>query len=121
MIHVRLRLRHTGSGGTTLRTIAVRVPRSLHRGPRTLRLTGTPADSGTDPNQDGGDLSLAFEPDPTAADVPGPQSLTQLREDFEALGRYDGVTAHFGRSERYVLDDPRLRISGEAWVRLRIR
>jgi hypothetical protein len=120
-IHVRLRLRRTGSGVTTLRTIAVRVPRSLHRGPRTLRLTGTPADVGTDPNQDGGDLSLAFENDPTDVDVPGPQSLAELREEFDDLGRYDGVTAHFGKHERHVLDDPRLRVSGEAWVRLRIR
>ncbi len=53
--------------------------------------------------------------------MPGPQSLAELREEFDDLGRYDGVTAHFGRNERHALNDPRLRISGEAWVRLRIR
>ena len=51
----------------------------------------------------------------------GPQSLDEIREAFLALGRYDGVVARLGGEERRLLRDPRLRISGEARVQLRVR
>jgi hypothetical protein len=120
-MRVRLRLRRTGSGATTTRTLRLRVPYTAPTGLRTLRLTGTPADSGSDPNQGGGDLSLIFEGDASGGDDSGPGSLRELRETFESLARYDGVTARLGDDEGPVLRDPRLRISGEARVRLRIR
>jgi hypothetical protein len=118
---VRLRLRSTGSGATTTRTLRLRVPHTAPTGLRTLRLTGTPADSGSDPNQEGGDLSLIFQGDASGGDDSGPGSLRELRETFESLARYDGVTARLGDDEGPVLRDPRLRISGEARVKLRIR
>ncbi|MGH2941878.1 MAG: hypothetical protein ACRDLN_03750, partial [Solirubrobacteraceae bacterium] len=121
-IGVSLRLRNTGSGTRLTRRLRLRVPADAPIGPRTLRLTGTPADSGGDPNMEGGDLSLLFEPEEGGGgDDPGPGSLREVREAFEGLRRYDGVTARLGRQERPVLRDPRLRISGEARVRLWIR
>jgi hypothetical protein len=121
-IRVALRLRHTGSGVRSTRTLRLRIPATAPTGLRTLRLIGTPADSGGDPSQDGGDLSLIFEGDEgVGTDGPGPASLAELRSVFEGLERFDGVVARLGGEERHVLDDPRLRISGEARLRLRIR
>jgi hypothetical protein len=120
-IRVRLRLRRTGSGALSTRTLRLRVPFTAPTGLRTLRIAGTPADSGSDPNQDGGDLSLIFEADDAGSDDAGPESLRELRETFQGLARYDGITARLGGEERPVFSDPQLRISGEARVRLRIR
>ena len=120
-ILVRLRLRRTGSGATTTRTLRLRVPLTAPTGLRTLRLKGTPADSGSDPNQEGGDVIVAFQDDASGGDDSGPESLRELRETFESLARYNGITARLGGEERRVFTDPRLRISGEARVRLRIR
>jgi len=120
-IRLRLRLRRTGSGATTTRTLRLRVPLTAPTGLRTLRLTGTPADGGSDPNQEGGDLSLIFEGDASGDDDSGPESLRELRETFQSLARYNGITARLGDEERRAFSDPRLRISGEARVRLRIR
>lgn len=120
-IRVRLRLRRTGSGATTTRTLRLRVPFTAPTGLRTLRLAGTPADTGSDPNQEGGDVVIAFQDDASGGDDSGPASLRDLRETFRALARYNGVTAHLGDEERPVFNDPRLRISGKARVKLRIR
>ena len=91
-------------------------------GQRTLRLIGTPADAGSDPNQeDGGDLSLVFEEEDDGAENGGPQSLAEIRATFLDLERYDGVVSRLGGEEHPLLRDPRLRISGEARVSLRIR
>ena len=119
-VAVRLRLRRTGSGAVSSRTVRLRVPLTAPTGRRTLRLIGTPADSGGDPNEEGGDLSLVFEDEEGSGDDAGPQSLGEMRALFLGLERYDGVTARLGGEERPLLRDPRLRISGEARVPLRI-
>jgi len=120
-ISVRLLLRRIGTGTISPRFVRLRIPETAPTGPRTLRIIGTPADSGSDPSQDGGDLSLVFEGEEGSADDPGPGSLGEVRAAFESLERFNGVVARLGGEERPVLDDPRLRISGEARVALRIR
>ena len=122
-IALRLALRHTGTGRRTTRTVRMRVPFDAPRGLRTLRLIGTPAEEGGDPSADGGgDLSLLFEEDdPVDAEDGGPKSLSEIREAFLELARYDGVIVRLGGVERPLLRDPRLRITGEARVQLRIR
>ena len=117
---VRLHLRRTRTGVRSTRTIRVRVPLDTPRGTRTLRLVGTPADTGGNP-EDPGDLSIVFE-EQDAGDDAGPQSLAEVRAAFAALGRFDGVTATFaGAVKRAVHRDPRLCITGEARVRVTVR
>lgn len=119
-IRLRLRLRRTGSGATTTRVVRLRVPQGAPTGLRTLRLEGTPADSGGDPDEEG-ELSLVFEGEEGATDESGPRSVAELREQFEGLKRFDGVSAKLGDIEGPLFRDPRLRISGDARMRLRIR
>jgi hypothetical protein len=120
-IAVRMRLRHAGSGKLTVRTIRVRVPYDSAPGNRTLRLTGTIADAGST-LADEGDLSLLFEAQERGTDDPGPTSLKELREAFEELSRFDGVSVKFGSAgDREVYRDPSLRITGQARVDLVIR
>lgn len=118
-LRVRLHLRHTGTGARSTRTIRVRVPLDTPRGPRTLRLAGTPADIGGDPD-DPNDLSIVFE-DEDNGDNPGPQSVEELRTAFAGLARDDGVTATLGDSKRQVYRDPRVRITGRARVPVLVR
>ena len=120
-ITLRLKLRRTGTGATTTRTVRMRVPLDAPTGLRALTLTGTPADAGGNPDEEGGDLSIVFEDENSADDDGGPGSLRELRARFDALARYTGVTARLGGDERALLRDPRLRISGQARLRLRIR
>ena len=118
---LRLRLRRTGSGAVSTRIVRLRIPLTASTGQRTLRIVGTPSDLGGDPNEEGGDLSLVFEDEEGAGDDPGPQSLAELRAAFRGLQRYDGVSAILAGEQHRLLRDPRLRISGDAAVRLRIR
>ncbi|HWI09190.1 MAG TPA: hypothetical protein VNT54_16940, partial [Solirubrobacteraceae bacterium] len=118
-ISLRLRLRRTGSGVRSTRIVRMRVPPAVARGVHTLRLVGTPSDVGGNPEDDG-DLSVVFEPEESGRD-PGAQSVAEVRDAFEALERFDGVIARLAGQEQTLLRDPRLRISGEARVRLRIR
>ncbi|MDP1847460.1 MAG: hypothetical protein Q8K79_06685 [Solirubrobacteraceae bacterium] len=121
-IAVRLALRHTGTGKRSSRTARMRVPLGIPAGVRTMRVIGTPTDPGSDPTQDGGgDLTLVFEEGEEGADDGGPQSLAELRSSFTALARPIGVVALLGGEERLLLRDPRLRITGEARVRVRVR
>ena len=121
-IALRLSLRQTRTGRRWSRTVRMRVPLDTARGPRTLRVIGTPADAGSDPSQDdGGDLSLVFEEDGDGADTGGPQSVREVRDAFLDLARYDGVIARLAGEEHELLRDPKLRISGEARVQLRVR
>ena len=120
-ITLRLKLRRTGTGTMSTRTVRMTVPRDAPTGLRALTLTGTPADAGGNPDEEGGDLSVVFEDESDNADDGGPGSLAQLRARFDALARYTGVTARLGGDERRLLRDPQLRISGEARLRLRIR
>jgi hypothetical protein len=118
-LRVQLHLRHTGTGAGSTQTVRVRVPLDTPRGPRTLRLTGTPADVGGDPD-DPGDLSIVFE-DQDSGDDPGPQSVAALRTAFAGLARPDGVTATLAGSKREVYRDPRLRITGHVSVPVLVR
>jgi hypothetical protein len=120
-ITLRLKLRRTGTGATSTRGVRMRVPLDAPTGRRALTLTGTPADAGGNPDEEGGDLSVVFEDENTGPDDGGPASLRQLRARFNALARYSGVTARLGGDERRLLRDPQLRISGEARLKLRIR
>ena len=43
----------------------MRVPLDAPTGPRALTLTGTPADAGGNPDEEGGDLSVVFEDENT--------------------------------------------------------
>jgi len=119
-IRLRLSLRQTGSGRRITRTVPLRVPSSAPTGLRALRLEGTPADSGGDPDEES-ELSLVFEDEEEATDEAGPQSVVEVRETFESLARFSGVSARLGDTEGPLFRDPRLRISGEARVRLLIR
>ena len=119
-ITLRLALRHIGTGRRTIRKVRMRVPIGAPRGLRTLRLIGAPADSGGDLGE-GGDLSLVFGGEDGRGDAGGPQSVGEVRLAFLDLARYNGIIARLGGEARGLLDDPRLRISGEARVQLRIR
>lgn len=119
-IRLRLALRRTGSGARATRVVRLRVPRTAPTGLRTLRLEGTPADTGGDPDEEDG-LSIVFEGDEGSSDEAGPRSVGEVRDAFEALARFDGVSIRLGDLERPLLRDPRLRISGSAQVRLLIR
>ncbi|HUR83836.1 MAG TPA: hypothetical protein VMY78_00700 [Solirubrobacteraceae bacterium] len=118
-LRVRLRLRHTRTGLRSARTILVPIPASTPRGERTVRLVGTPADVGGNP-EDPGDLSIVFEEEETGDD-PGVQSLAELRSSFESIGRFDGVTAVFAGERHEVFRDPRLRITGTERLSVRVR
>ena len=119
-LRVRLRLRHTLTGARTTRTIAVPIPRNTPRGVRTVRLVGTPADVGGNP-EDPGDLSVIFE-EADPGETVGAESITELRRAFAALHRFDGISATIGASpRREVYRDPRLRITGEARVRVLVQ
>jgi hypothetical protein len=120
-IALRLKLRRTGTGTTTTRAVRMRVPLDAPTGRRALTLTGTPADAGGNPDEESGDLSVVFESENSGDDDGGPGSLKELHARFDALARYTGVTARLGTDERPLLRDPKLRISGRARLRLRIR
>ncbi|MDQ3675333.1 MAG: hypothetical protein M3401_00795 [Actinomycetota bacterium] len=121
-VTLRLRLRHVRTGRRTTRKIRIRIPSSVRPGRRTLRVTGTPGDIGSDPFEDSS-LSIVFEEeDEEEEDNPGPESVEEIRDAFEALRRPYGVEASFGAgSARQVYRNPALRISGGAQVRIRVR
>jgi hypothetical protein len=119
-IRLAIALRATRTGKRTTRVVRMRVPLSAPKGLRTLRLEGTPSDEGADPNSEG-ELSLVFEGEDEGGDDSGPQSVDEVRDAFQALKRYDGVTMRLGDFEGPLFRDPRLRISGDAQVRLLIR
>jgi len=117
---VRLRLRHVSSGRRSTRTVRLRVPRSVRPGRRTLRLRGTPGDLGGDPFEES-ELSIIFE-DEESEDEPGPDSVAEIRDAFEAMARPYGLRASFGGlSAREVFRNRALRISGSARLRVRVR
>ena len=117
-VKLRLRLRRTTTGVRFTHTIHLRIPRDLGTGSHTIKLAGTDADAGSDPNE-ADSLSFIFEPD--AGDKPPPQSVKAVRGAVKDLERYDGVTAMIGGREIRAYRDPELRISGDARVALRVR
>lgn len=118
-IGLRLHLRRTVTGVRFTRTIRLRIPRDAPVGSRTIKLNGTGADVGSNPD-DGGDLSLIFTDGPSTDESP-PDSVQRVRTAIEALTRYDGVTATIGGEDVEAYRDPNLRISGEARVTVTIR
>jgi hypothetical protein len=117
-VELHLRLRRATTGVRFTRTIRVRIPRDLGTGSRSIKLAGTDADAGSDPN-DEDSLSFLFEPN--AGDKPPPQSVEEVRDAVHELERYDGVTATIGGRENRAFRDPDLRISGDARVEVQVR
>jgi hypothetical protein len=118
-VELRLHLRRAATGVRFTRTIRLRIPRDAAVGSRAIKLSGTDADVGSNPD-DGGDLSVIFTDDPST-DEPPPDSVDQVRAAIEALARYDGVTATIGGDDVEAYRDPDLRISGDARVTVTIR
>jgi hypothetical protein len=119
-IKLRLKLRRTGTGVRFTRTIRLRIPRGLQPGSRTIKLSGTDADAGTDPSEE--ELATIFEEGGGGAtEQPPPDDVAGVRDQIEDLERYDGVTATIGGREIEAYRDPALRISGDARVALTIR
>jgi len=119
-IAIRLKLRRTGTGARSFRTIRVRLPGDLEPGTRTIRLAGTAADIGSNPEEEG-NVSVLFDEAPGADQDPGSDSVAAVRSEFEDLARYDGIVASIGdRPEVDVYRDPSLRITGEARTRVRV-
>jgi hypothetical protein len=134
VIRVRVLLRRV-DGPALTRTLRLRVPRATPRGTRVLTLTGTSADASA-----GGDGALTTTLDlgtldagPSPADEAGPRTVAALRAAVARIHRYDGVTAAFLRpgdatvngdgtpKGRPVYRDGKLRLSGQATLRLRVR
>jgi hypothetical protein len=131
-VGIRARLRRAG-GGTSWRTLRVRVPRSTGKGLRRLVVAGTPADT------NGGGSDIAIEAiletlmGESSSPPRGPATLAGLRRAFRRIERFAGVRAAFQRADRpvrparvrrtgaVVLRDPAERISGAASLRLRVR
>ncbi len=123
-IRVRLNLRRSGTGVVSTRTIRLRIPRDAPTGRRTLRLSGTSLDVGSNPGEEGSDLVVLFEEEAEEEQSdPGPTSVEEVAALFEDLGRYDGLTASFGgdSQERNVYRDANLRITGRVRVPITIR
>jgi hypothetical protein len=120
VLRVRLRLLHTITGARLTKTVSVRVPSDTPRGQHTIRLSGTLADVGGNPD-DPGDLSVVFE-ESDPGESAGATSLAELRTAFAGLHRFDGITATIGNSSRRrVYRDPKLRITGDARVQVRVQ
>jgi hypothetical protein len=117
-VTLKLALRRTQTGVRFTRTIRFRVPADTAPGTRIIKLTGTDAESGSNPNDDG-DLSILFEEAPEEG--PMPQSAEDIRDAIEALARYDGVVASIGGTDIEAHRDPDLRISGDARVVLTVK
>ncbi|MEY2515632.1 MAG: hypothetical protein QOJ89_2990 [bacterium] len=115
-LKLKLALRQTASGVRFTRTISLRVPRSLRPGTHTIKLEGTDADAGSDPNGDS-ELNFIFE----NPDAKPPETVDELRTAIEDLERFDGVTATIGGHDIRADRDPDLRISGSARVTVDIR
>ena len=117
-IKLRLKLRRTVSGVSFTKTIRLRIPRDLQPGPRTIKLAGVEADSGSDPDEEG-ELTFLFE-DEAEVEEP-PDSVDEVADAIEATERYDGITATIGGRDIEAYRDPNLRISGQARLELTVR
>jgi len=117
-VKLRLKLRRTMTGVRFTRTIRVRIPSDVKPGRRTIKLAGTEADAGSDPN-DESDLSFLFEGDPEEQIIP--EDVEEVRDAIEDLERYDGVTATIGGNDIRAHREADLRITGEARLELKVR
>lgn len=114
---LRLHLRRTVTGTRLTRTIHLHIPRDTSPGTHTIKLTGTDAEAGSDPN-DADAVTFLFGDGPSSG--PPPESLDEVRAAIEGLARYDGVTATIGGDDVRAYRDPDLRISGDARVTLTV-
>ena len=117
-IKLKLELRRTQTGVRFTRTIRFRIPPDTSPGERTIRLSGTDAEPGSNPNDDG-DLSIVFEDGPPEG--PAPESVDEIRSALKGLERYVGITATVGGVDIEAYRDPDLRISGDARVTVTVR
>jgi hypothetical protein len=117
-VALKLHLRRTLTGVRFTRTIHVRIPSDTRPGTRTIRLAGTDAEAGSNPDEDS-DLSILFEDAPD--ERPMPQSVDEVRDAIVALKRYTGITATIGGVDIEAYRDPDVRISGDARVVLTVK
>ena len=117
-VTLKLVLRRTQTGVRFTRKIRFRIPAGTAPGTRTIKLTGTDAEAGSNPDDDG-DLSVLFEEAPEEG--PMPESPADIRAAIEALERYTGVTASIDGVDIEAHRDPNLRISGDARVVLTVK
>jgi hypothetical protein len=117
-VTLKLALRRTQTGERFTRKIRFRVPADTRPGTRTIKLSGTDAEAGSNPNDDS-DLSILFEEAPEEG--PMPESVEDIRDSIESLERYTGVTASIGDVDIEAHRDRSLRISGDARVVLTVK
>ena len=114
-IRVRVRLRKA-AGGTVLRTVALRVPKTLGPGRRRLVLAGAAPDAVPSYSDE---LADELGGGGTPAVLPG--SVPQLVRAVAALSRYDGLRARFAtRAPVRAYRDPAELITGRLLLRLRV-
>ena len=93
-IKIKLELRRIQTGVRFTRTIRFRIPPDTSPGERTVRLSGTDAEPGSNPNDDS-DLSILFEDGPPEG--PEPESFDELRS---ALAGARALRRHHGDGRR---------------------
>ena len=126
-------------GKQAYRTVRVRVPRGMPKGPRVLTLSGPDSDEAGVLEIDLAEALFGEDEE----DLAGPRTLRNLRRSVAGIGRYDGVEASFepvdgedelsdledelggaegiARRSREVYRDPDLRMSGTVRVRVDVR
>ncbi len=119
-IALRLKLRRVGTGVRFTRTVRLRIPRGVHVGRHTNKLSGTDVDTGSDPSEE--ELVAIFqEGGGGATEQPPPDTVAGVRDQIEDLARYVGVTATIAGRQIRTYRDPALRISGDARVAVTVR
>lgn len=116
-IQLKLRVRLVHGPLRTLR-VTTRVPRDVPRGVRTLKIVGTPSDG--DGFGGGGDGEFFLELFGEGEGAGGAQSLRQVRDRFESVDRWDGVTARIGRRSWRLLRSESVRIDGRGLLDVRV-
>jgi hypothetical protein len=114
--HVRLRvtMQRVRDGNLT-RTYRVRIPGGLKPGRRTLKLIGFQQSS---PDEALLELLLGDESGEEPED--GPARLSDLIDEIESLGRWDGVRMRMKGDTRRAFKDDDLVITGRAQTRVRV-
>jgi hypothetical protein len=136
----RLRVQIQAVRGTrSWRTVRVKVPRGMPRGPRLLTLMGPDTDEAGVLEIDLADFLFGEED----GNIGGPRTVAKLRKAVAGIGRYDGVEASFeppggsdpfddleeapegaeriAQKPRKVYRDPALRLSGVVRLRVNVR
>jgi hypothetical protein len=113
-VRLRVTMQRVRDGNLT-KTYRVRIPGGLKPGRRTLKLIGFRQSS---PDEALLELLLGEEP----GDEPshGPARLSDLIDEIESLGRWDGVRVRVKRREKRGFKDDDLVITGRAETRVRV-